>query len=61
MRLPFSRGPFKIQYGLKQARIERFVLLVDWLVNENGIEQCCGLRPMAENEVVLFGCVENSF
>ena len=47
----------KCQYGLKQAGREWHMLLVNWLVEEIGLEQCkaepCVFRLMVKDEVSL--------
>ena len=65
MRLPPGFGELsgkivrllKCQYGLKQAGREWHMLLVNWLVEEIGLEQCkaepCVLRLMVQDEVSL--------
>ena len=65
MRLPPGCGELsgkivrllKCQYGLKQASREWHMLLVNWLVEEIGFEQCkaepCIFRLMVKDEVSL--------
>ena len=47
----------KCQYGLKQAGREWHMLLISWLVEKVGFEQCksesCGFRLMVKDEVSL--------
>ena len=47
----------KSQYGLKQAGREWYMLLVNWLIEEIGLEQCkaepCLFWLMVEDEVSL--------
>ena len=47
----------KCQYGLKQAGRELYLLLVTWLVEKIGMEQCkaesCVFRKIIKNEVSL--------
>ena len=65
MRLPPGCGelsdkvvkPLKCQYGLKQAGREWHLLLVTWLVEKIGMEQCkaepCVFRKIIKNKVTL--------
>ena len=65
MRLPAGCGELsgkivrllKCQYGLKQVGREWHMLLVNWLVEENGLEQCkaepCVFRLMVKDEMVV--------
>ena len=49
--------PLKCQYGLKQAGRECYLLLVTWLVEKIGMEQCkaepCVFRKITKYEVAL--------
>ena len=51
----------KCQYGLKQASRELYLLLVRWLVEKVGMEQCkakpCVFRKIIKNEMSLMGGV----